>query len=431
MQLNQLELEQMVASELVENPALERIEEAEDMISDEEILRVVAPEELNPSGGNYEAERSRPNDTESLDWMDLASSSDSLWDHLIAQMQSALPSELHLLAAYFVGSVNERGYLNVSVEEAALDCGASLEEAEAVFAALRDCEPPGVGATDLRDCLLLQLREAESNAEKLARRMVSKHWDELVARNTKAIIRKCKVDEELAEAAFEVILALQPFPGESFRLHRRAVGSEKSFSAPPDLRISLTESGWIVEAPGPSRQTLQVSRTYESRLGVLAEKRRACPDEKRHLSEFVERAQRFLDALGQRRAQLMNIGHYLVERQAGFIKTGDYKFLAELTRTQMARDLGVHESTISRATNGKFLQISTGEVVSFDVLFKPALRIQKMIEEILAHENPDSPLSDERIAELLAAKGVHVARRTVNKYRDRKKLLSSRRRRVA
>jgi RNA polymerase sigma-54 factor len=97
----------------------------------------------------------------------------------------------------------------------------------------------------------------------------------------------------------------------------------------------------------------------------------------------------------------------------------------------MAHDLELHESTISRATQGKYVQLANGETVSFEVFFKAALRVQKMIEEILATENPDNPLSDERIAQILAEKGVVVARRTVNKYRDRTKLLSSRKRRSA
>ena len=125
------------------------------------------------------------------------------------------------------------------------------------------------------------------------------------------------------------------------------------------------------------------------------------------------------------------VGRYLLERQSGFIETGEYRFLTSMTRTQLARALDLHESTISRATMGKFVQIANGEVVPFEAFFKPALRVQKMIEEILAHENPNAPLSDERIAQMLAERGVVVARRTVNTYRDRTKLLSSRRRRTA
>ena len=431
LQLSNVELEQAIESELMENPALERIEEAQEPITHEEILRTIAPDEFLQTGGSYEGVRSRPTDGESTDWTDLASSADSLWDHLIGQMHMMLPPGLHRLAEYYVGSVNERGYLTISVEEAALDCNSSLEESQEVFDTLRQCEPLGVGATDLRDCLMLQLRTPHSDAERLARRFVAKEWDDLVSRTIRGLVRKMKAEEELVQAAFDVILALNPFPGEGYEYRQSAGRQAKSVTAPPDVSLTLTESGWVIEVPGVASHSLKISRTYEARLCALRATTRTHTDEKRHISEFVERAQRFMDALGQRRQQLLMIGRYLVEKQAGFVKTGDYKFLTSLTRSQMAKDLGVHESTISRATNGKFLQISTGEVVNFDVLFKPALRIQKMIEEILAHENPDSPLSDESIAQLLAAKGIKVARRTVNKYRDRKKLLSSRHRRTA
>ena len=430
-QLNQAELEQTIESELQENPALERVDGGEVAATREEILAIIAPDELKPSGSNYEAQRSMPKDGETTDWMDLAAGSESLWDHLIAQLKASVPTELYSLANYYVGSINDRGYLTVSVEEAALDCGSSLEDSELVFEALRECEPAGVGAANLKDCLILQLRQPSTDIEKLAKHILIKDWDELVARNSRAIMRRYKLSPEVVQEAFDVILNLNPFPGEAFRSSHAVHQSQKSFTASPDIRIGLSETGWVIEVPDPSYQSLQISRAYESRLEKLREKARENVDEKRHLTEYVDRAQRFLDALAQRRLQLINIGKYIIEKQAGFVQTGDYIYLASLTRSQMAKDLGVHESTISRATNNKFLQIATGEVVSFDVLFKPALRIQKMIEDIVARENPDSPYSDERIAEMLKEKGVDVARRTVNKYRDRSRQLSSRHRRSA
>lgn len=431
LQLSGAELEQLIESELVENPALERIEEYEDPITIDEIMQSIAPEEMRPGDENHELRRSLPPDAKvDHDWLDFASSSDSLWDHLIAQMKTRVGEEYWPLAVYLVGSVNERGYLTCTVEDAALDCETSLEEAEAVLKQLRACEPAGVGASDIRECLLLQLRKVDNDAEKLARLMLSRHWDELVARNKRAIARAYKAPEELVEEAFEVILNLHPFPGESFTRYT-PLRREKAVPAQPDIVLTLDEAGWLVEVPGPSPISLRVSRAYEVRRKEIDDKLRPDAAERRHVTEYCERAQRFLDALGQRRQQLARIGTYLVEHQTGFVQTGEYKFLKSLTRSQVAKDLGVHESTVSRATAGKFVQIATRDVVSFDVFFKPALRIQKMIEEILESENPGSPLSDERIAQMLAAKGVNVARRTVNKYRDRTKLLSSRLRRSA
>lgn len=429
LQLSGLELEQMIESELMENPALERIEDFEEPITDEEIMQSVCPQELKPSSENYEMKRSLPQDGVETDWIDLATSSESLWDHLLAQMKLTTEEELWNLAVYFVGSVNDRGYLTCTIEDAALDCDATLEEAEHVWHLLRQCRPEGVGATDLRDCLQLQLAHPGTDAERLARLILSRNWDDLVARNHKAIIKAYHAPEELVQEAFEVVLTLNPFPGEGFSAG--SFRSERVIPAKPDLIINLDEYGWTVEVPGPTPVNLRVSHAYKSRKEELENRIHVDAAEKRHLTEFVDRANRFISALTQRRQQLAKIGKYLIEHQAGFMKTGEYRFLKELTRSKLASDLGIHESTVSRATNGKFIQIATKDVVSFDVFFKPALRIQKIIEEILQSENPDNPLSDEGIAKLLADRGIHVARRTVNKYRDRNKLLSSRMRKMA
>jgi RNA polymerase sigma-54 factor len=430
LQLSGIELEQMISSELMENPALERLDDFEDPLSIDEILKSVAPQELKPSSSDREVQRSAPNDSPDVDWLDLTVSDDSLWDHLLAQLRVALPSGYDDLIVYLVGSVNDRGYLGCTVEDAALDCETTLEEAEKVLEALRNCEPAGVGAADLRDCLALQLRSAQSDAERFARIILKKHWEDLVARDKKAICRAYSIEPEVAEAAFEVILGLNPFPGESFTRQTAASQTKhRTVSALPDVIITLEEAGYLIEVPGPSPIHLRVSPEYEKRKNQIEKGTRADPAEVRHIKEFVERAQRFLDALTQRRQQLARIGKYLVENQGGFVRTGEYRFLEALTRSQVAKELGVHESTVSRATAGKFVQIVNGDVVSFEVFFKPALRVQKMIEEILESENPNNPLSDERIAQMLADKGVNVARRTVNKYRDRNKLLSSRLRR--
>ena len=431
LQLTQHELEQIVQTELMENPALERIDDFEEPLTTDEIMRTVAPVQLKPSGENHEMMRSLPQDAgDDTDWVDLTASDDTLWDHLHAQLSITLPDHLRNLAAYLIGSVNDRGYLSCSVEDAALDCQMSLEDAERVLAALQACEPAGVGATDLRECLLLQLRDASSDAERLAKVMLRRYWDELVARNAKAIMRATKADGDLVDEAFEVILSLNPFPGEAFCSHI-AKKAERTVSAQPDVVITLDEIGWLVEVPGDSTLNLRINPSYDKSKQKLEEDSRAPADEKRHIFEFWDRANRFLDALTQRRQQLAKIAKYLVEKQGGFVKTGEYRFLQPLTRTQMAKDLGLHESTVSRATNGKFIQIATKDVVSFDLFFKPSLRIQKMIEELLETENPDSPMSDERIAQILEERGVKVARRTVNKYRDRNRLLSSRLRKSA
>lgn len=432
MQYTIQELDQAIEAELADNPALERLHDDTEPLSEEIILRTVAPQELAPSSEDFEFLRSIPrDDADRVDWIDFAASTTTLWDHLRAQLLPMLPEPLRAVGAYTIECVNERGYLDAPVEEIALENNCSLADAETVVAALKECEPSGVGAADVRECLLLQLRDADTHERKLARAILKTHLDDFIARRTSRIARRYRVVTELVEAAFEEILALTPYPGEAFRVTTTHQSQSRPAGVVPDLVLQRTEAGWEVHVRGSDPASLRVDRTYKSRQRELQAMKRPPKGESRHVNEYVNRASRFIESIRQRRKTMKAIGEYLVRHQNGFVSTGRYEFLNPLTRSKMAKDLGVHESTVSRATMGKFVQIANGELVGFDVFFKPALRVQKMIAEILATENPSNPLSDEEIAEMLKRKGVSVARRTVNKYRDRGKLLSSRKRRSA
>lgn len=429
LQLNQAELDQALETELNENPALERLQDEQEPIQDEQILKSVAPQELKPTVDDYELKRSMPQEEET-DWLDFASVGTSLWDHLRAQLIPMLPQSLHLVGEYMIECIDEKGYLSTPVEEVALATGCALEHAEWVLAKLQHCEPSGIGATTLQECLLLQLRNPETLEQKLARAIVKGYLDDLIARRTMKITRRFKVMPDVVEAAFQEVLLLTPYPGEAFG-GARSSRSMKGQGVAADLTLIRDETGWQIEVRGIDPANLALNRGYRKRMKELNAMEHAPKDEKRHVTHYIQRAQDFIGCVSQRRQTMRRIGEYLLQNQPSFVSTGSYEFLKPLTRTKMAEDLGLHESTISRATMDKYVQIASGEIVPFEVFFKPALRIQKMIEEILQHENPDNPLSDEAIARLLEKKGVQVARRTVNKYRDRTKLLSSRKRRSA
>ena len=430
LQLTQQELEQAIETELGENPALERLQDDFTPLSEDSIIQSVAPQELGPTSQDYEFARSIPNDDgDSRDWTDFASSKPSLHDHLMAQMLTALPSEYHTIADFVVGAVNEKGYLTLAVEEIALSTCSSLEDAERVVARLRQCEPSGIGAYDVRDCLLLQLSDASTLERKLARMILKSHLDDFIHRRTAKLMRRFKVMPEVIESAFREIQALWPYPGESFD-PPSTVGRRGS-AVVPDLIFRFTEAGWELEILGANAGSLRIDRAYRHRYMELNKMNHPPEGEVQHISTYVRRASNFIQSIQQRRLTLKKIGDYLLEQQTGYIQTGQYQFLQPLTRSRLAQETGLHESTVSRATMGKHVQIATGEVIPFEVFFKHALKIQRMIEEILGNESSSKPLSDEQIAGILAKKGVHVARRTVNKYRDKKKLLSSRQRKSA
>lgn len=431
LQCNQHELEQAIEAELEDNPALERLQDDADPVTDECVLKIVAPQELRPSSDDFEFKKSLPNDDDGVDWVDLAASQPTLDDHLRAQLLPMLPPDQRRLGEYLIASLNEKGYLEIPIEEAALGTDSSIEEAEEVLAALQSCEPAGVGARDVQECLLLQLRHAETVEQKLARAIVKNHLDDFLARRMRPLMRKFKVLPELLEEAFAEILMLNPFPGEAFEHSPSSLITRSAAAVVPDLILSRTEIGWDIRVTGPDPNSLAIDHGYRQRYQEINSGAKSTREEQTHVKSYVGRASNFIQSVNQRRKTLRRIGEYLIEHQGSFVSTGRYQFLGSLTRSQLAKDLGMHESTVSRATMSKFVQIANGEVVPFEVFFKPALRIQKMIEEILENENPARPLSDEAIAKMLAEKGVIVARRTVNKYRDRTKLLSSRARKSA
>ncbi len=429
LQLTQAELEQSIETELNENPALERLQDDVEPISDELVMRVVSPDHYNLGSEDAEFLRSLPNDEGQTEWIDLVVGAPVLKDHLRAELKSRVGPRFEHIADYLVDSLTDTGYLHEPSEEIALATNASIEEVDAAIKALKSCDPPGVGAATVQECLLLQLKGDDTLEGKLARTILRSHLAELASKNVLRLARRFRLMPEVVTAIFNKITELNPFPFE--QAHSSNQGRASTSGVQPDLVLTRTETGWTIQIYGPDPNSFAVSRAYRRRATELKEKSSACKDEKRHVAHFAQRAKDFIGGLEQRRHTLKSIGDYLVTHQSGFISTGRYEFLQSLTKSRLALELGVHESTMSRATAGKFVQISTGEVISFEVFFKPALRVQKMIEEILSTENPNSPVSDERIAKLLAKRGVEVARRTVNKYRDRTKLLSSRRRKSA
>lgn len=405
LRLGQGDLESAIENEIAENPAIERLEPIDPE-------PVVLQRQL-PSADHFASL------DESHDLADYTASQVDPRESVREQLQQRLPADLLNVGYFVVESLTDTGYLEEPVEEIALACRTAIEKVEFVIDELRKCEPAGVGAKNVVDCLKLQLRDDSSLEGRLARKIIENHLDLLRSRDVMGVARRYKVMPEVVEDAFALILELRPYPLDAPE-HAGSIAPK----IVPDIVVERDETGWRVEVPGPGRHDLRISPSFERLRSESA-------SERRHIGHFVHRARSFIDGLEQRRRNLRIIGEALIRHQPGFLLTGEYLHLQPLTRAKLAEEIGIHESTVSRATADKFVQLACGEIVSFDVFFRPALRVQRMIEEILATEHPDRPMSDERIAQLLAERGVTVARRTVGKYRDRTKLPSSRTRRTA
>lgn len=412
MELAAVELDAAIDAEIAENPALERTEGQE----------VLLPMVMTYEGGDREAQRCRPSDDVLPDFTERVVAQTSMRDTVRASLLARLPRELLFLGDYLVGSLDSRGFLTESDEEIALATNSSLEEVAETVAALQACEPAGVGARGVREGLVIMLRREGTPIAHLAARMLEEALEDFLARRTARLARRFLALPEEVEQAYAIVRTQNPAP----------FGDEEHESVPaaePDLALVRTEAGWMVEVAGPALGSVFTNRTYLRQRRRLAAMPNAPAEEKRHVETYVERAERFVSALESRRDTLRRLGEALLETQAGFVTTGDVRFLQPLTRAALAARIGVHESTLSRATADKFVRIGTGEVVPFSMFFAPALRVQRLIDEIVANENPAHPLSDQRIADMLAERGVKVARRTVNKYRTRTRTLSSRGRR--
>ena len=433
LQLQQQELDQAIEQELNDNPALERVDTERESLDERELIRRIAHERQWQPTEDFESFAARSgNPDEATSWVEFLAAPVSLHDHLLAQLVPAVSAEQEVLARHVIDCVNANGYLDLPVEEIALLANSNYEETVQMIRMLQKCDPPGVGASGLRECLQLQLVDSNERIDLVARAILERHWEDLLQRKTNSISRRYRLEQSEVEEAFERIASLWPYPGEAFQRGSAAATVTAASSVSPDVSYIRTADGIRIEISGCDPSEFMINSWYKDRYREYKDQPAiADGEEKRHVREFVGRAMNFIKGVHQRRRTLRSIADFLLREQYGFVSTGSYDFLKPLTRIQVGRATGVHESTISRATMNKYVQIANGEVVPFEVFFRPALRVQKMIEEILINENPASPMSDREITEILNTRGIQVARRTVNKYREQIRALASHRRRTA
>jgi RNA polymerase sigma-54 factor len=374
----------------------------------------------------------------------LAPSLPSLRDHLLSRLGSMVSGVTeHRVCEYLVNALDERGWLKIDRVETMLALSITEETLDAVIAALQACDPAGIGAKDLRECLLIQLVQLEEDGggNPLARKIVGDHWDLLIQRRYDHLVRRTGATRiAVTEAVHFIQTELTPAPARKFR-EPWTRGSEDSVGAvKPDVVIRRTETDFEVEVLGLDLPTLHINSRYRKLYEALRDQREEHPEraefrphaamshhgaasristqERKHIAHYVERANLFLKNIQQRKKSIERITKCLIETQQGFIETGSRAFLIPMTRTDLARRAGLHESTVSRALLRKFVQLPNQDVVSFDAFFAPAGSIKDMIAGLIATENHNSPLSDEALRLKLGEAGINVARRTIVKYRE-------------
>lgn len=362
-----------------------------------------------------------PSDDDDLPPMQLQEVPTSLRDHLLAQLHmTQVDARDRALAGFLIESLDDDGYLSESLEEIAAELPEELDveidELRAALVLVQSFDPCGIGARSPAECLKLQLlRLPASPVRSLALDIVGKHLELLAARDFTRLKRQLKVDEDALRNAHALIRSLEPFPGAAY-------GKPEADYVVPDILVRKTSGGWIAELNPEVVPKLRINSLYAN----ILRNNRGDPGSG-SLRQQLQEARWLIKNIQQRFETILRVAQAIVERQKSFFAHGEIA-MRPLVLREIADTLGLHESTISRVTSGKYMLTPFG-TLEFKYFFgshvstdtggsASSTAIRALIKQLIGAEEPRTPLSDSRIAELLAEQGFVVARRTVAKYRE-------------
>ena len=359
-----------------------------------------------------------------------------LVDQLYEQLSlSDLDPEDREIAEYIIGNLDDRGYVGCSLEEIAADLEIEVEEVEKILRVIQTFEPPGVGARDLRECLMIQLAQHQDPLSELALQIVRNQMEDLTRRRLTRITRALGISNEVLKEVLGVIELLQPNPGSPSSSDYNGLltlDTEVSYIT-PDLIVEQVGEEWIVSLADGSMPSLKINSTYTE---LLKKKRGNGKDEvKTYVSQKLNDARWLINAIHQRRTTMLKVANYLVTAQMPFFEEGP-AHLKPMVLQDVADAVEMHVSTISRVSNGKYMQTPHG-VFELKYFFDSkvstseggdvsARSVKEKISSMVADEDKAKPLSDQEIADRLGEDGLKIARRTVAKYREQLQIPSQR-----
>lgn len=348
---------------------------------------------------------------------------ETLAEVLLQQLEALVSPDDALIAEQLVGNLNERGYLEIGVNEIADHLQVSLERVEYVLSQLQTLEPLGIGARNLRECLLIQLAAiSEQEApHPLAYPLIDKYLNRLGHNQFHEIARELKVSEqEVRQASLYIRSTLHPFPAHTYR-------ADSSYTRPgadagyvrPDIAIRRGETGFEVELIEEKRYRFHISAQHSN--GTIND------EVQRYMRHSTDQAKFFVECIQRRWRTLKRVAEQVVAYQREFLERG-IRYLHPLTRAEIARRLNLDEGTVSRATANKYVLLPNGRLMPMSDFFDGSLSVKDVLREMIMAEEPAHRLSDEELARLLTARGIPTARRTVTKYREEMGIGSSRER---
>jgi RNA polymerase sigma-54 factor len=348
----------------------------------------------------------------------------TLYDHLERQLgyvKGFTPLQ-RKIAMFLIGNLDEKGYLEISVEEAAQRLGASTGEIEDVLSVLQHFDPVGVAARSLEECLLLQLQHQGLDDEKIVQ-VVQHHLMDIANNRYQRIAEKVGCTVQDVQKMADLLRTLNPRPGAAF-------SHAETRYVIPDVTVERVGNEYIVMVNDVATPRLKISSFYERMLSEQKNQDEA----KRFIHEKLNAAMWLAKSLEQRRVTLMRVTEAIVEMQRDFFDRGVH-YLKPLTQKEIAERVNLHESTISRATSNKYVQTPRG-IFELKYFFTSALStstgeatssesVKRRIKALIEQEDRKQPLSDQKLAEMLLSEGIEISRRTVAKYREEMLIPSS------
>ena len=451
--LSSLELEQIVRAELEDNPALESVESTTCVscgagttgLYCPVCMQLVAPASppdksadrdmtdkpgSGDTNGDYEFEDYRPKqargalfDDEEYDPLAVVASEAGMTEQLLMDLAVTLPEADYPIAEYLVGNLDEHGFLRCSVKSASKDLDVPVAQVERVLEVLQRTASAGVGARDLRECLLIQLREIKAAGTPPLvphiEEIIGSYLTELGEHKYTIIAQRLGTTYENIEAVRDFIKRyLQPRPLQEPPGGRMWRSPSPTRFVMPDVIIQLRDGKLEPEVVETYRFSLRINSLYQQ----LSAGNGLSGHERDHIRQYVNRTKLFISNINQRRETIRRITECLINLQEEYILHG-VRFLKPLTRAQLAQYLGIHESTVSRATADKYVMLPNKQVIPFSDFFSASLSAKDVIREIITTEG--SPVTDKEIVHRLYDQGIRVARRTVTKYRNQLGILPS------
>ena len=381
------------------------------------------------SSTNLPSRNSRDEDEKRQFMLDSVTTTQSLQDVMLEQARlSDLGEPRFKIAELIIGNIDAAGFLQSSVDELVFSSGSPSGEIQAVLDIVQTFHPPGVAARDLRECLMLQLERAE-RADSLEYRIIRDCMNELGRRRIREIAKKTGETVDTVQDALEHIGHLEPKPGREYM-------PETNQFVVPEIFISRGDDGeWKVTSNNEYIPRLRISNAYKDLMAQAA----TSGDVRNYIRDKIRSGKFLLKSIHQRQSTILNIAKEILKRQGEFMEHGASQ-LRPMTMSQVADVVGVHETTVSRAVSGKYIETPHG-VLEMKYFFTSGLAskdgtslantsVKEMLGELVKKEDATKPLSDEDLVKAFTDKGVKIARRTVAKYRAELNILPSHLRRV-